>query len=131
MDQNILSVANTYEPPPVGNDNEPIWEQVVRDYNDFTEDHIYKEEIVELMIERDQFGRKKHGVPLQAFNGRNPVNDLSQEILDAIAYTKQSIEEGYDVDDNLKDVYEQLFRDVEIIYMVLEQSKLNKEKEVA
>lgn len=129
MTQNTLSVANTYEPPPVGNDTVPIWNQVIDDYHIFTENHIYKEEIIELMIERDLFGRKKHGVPLQVFNGRNPIRDLMQEILDSCAYTKQAIEEGYDVDDNLKDVYEQLFRDVEIIYMILEQMELNKEKE--
>lgn len=130
MTHNIQSVANTYEPVPIKNDNEPIWEQVIKDYDKFTEDHFYKEEIFELMIERDQFGRKKHGVPLQAFNGRNPIRDLMQEMLDSSVYCKQAIQEGYDVDNNLQDVYEQLFRDIEIVYMLIEQSELNKEKEV-
>ena len=130
MTHNIPSVANTPEPPPIKNDTVPVWEQVIKDYDKFVIDHLYKEEIIELMIERDKFGRKKYGVPLQIFNGRNPIKEMIQEILDKVAYCKQAIEEGCDVDNNLQDVYEQSFRDLEIVYMILEQQELNKEKEV-
>jgi len=45
------------------------------------------------MVERDQIGREKYGVPLQAGNGRDPLVDLYQEILDAAVYIRQAIEE--------------------------------------
>ena len=84
-----MSVANTYEPEPVANLYEPVWESVVNSYRKRTS-FPYREEVVKDFRERDEFGRSKHGVPLQPFNSRNPLNDLKQEILDSLVYSYQT-----------------------------------------
>jgi hypothetical protein len=45
------------------------------------------------MQARDHAGRQKYGMPLQAHNGRDPLVDLYQELLDAVVYLRQAIEE--------------------------------------
>lgn len=45
------------------------------------------------LAEREQVGTERYGTPLQAFNGRDPLVDLYQEILDAACYLRQMIEE--------------------------------------
>lgn len=53
-----------------------IWALVVRD-----------------MVERDRVGRERYGVPLRAFNGRDGLRDLYEELLDAVVYLRQVLEE--------------------------------------
>lgn len=60
--------------PPTPNESRPVWELVVED-----------------MLARDQLGRERYGTPLQAFNGRRPLVDVYQELLDAVVYTKQEL----------------------------------------
>lgn len=72
----IRTGLNAEEPPPVENNSTPIWELVVKD-----------------MQERDLAGRAKYGTPLQANNGRKPLNDLYQELMDAVVYIRQEIEQ--------------------------------------
>jgi len=43
--------------------------------------------------ERAAMGLEKYGTLLKPFNGRNALNDLYQEILDAIVYARQAIYE--------------------------------------
>ena len=62
------------EPAPIKNNQTPVWELVIED-----------------MKSRDSFGREKYGTPLQTFNGRNPLQDAYEEILDAAVYLKQAI----------------------------------------
>jgi hypothetical protein len=54
-------------------------------------------EIVPLVIKdlelRSKMGKEKYGETLRAFNGRNPLVDLYQELLDAVQYIRQAIEE--------------------------------------
>lgn len=45
--------------------------------------------LLEDMVARDTDGRKKHGVPLTAHNGRDAMLDAYQEQLDAVAYFHQ------------------------------------------
>lgn len=54
----------------------PIWEMVIDD-----------------MHARDQEGRRKYGMPLQAHNGRDPLVDAYQEALDQCVYLRQAIAE--------------------------------------
>lgn len=117
-----LSVVNTYEPKAVGNNSRPIWEIIQEEYAK-SHSGFFMDEVIEIMKERDRFGREKHGVPLQAFNGRNPLRDSIQEKCDFIAYIRQAIEEGYDVDDHLNDVYKQSLNQLEIILMVFFESE--------
>jgi hypothetical protein len=50
-------------------------------------------DIADLVVEdikyRKLFGEKKYGVPLRANNGRDALQDLYEELLDAIQYLKQ------------------------------------------
>jgi hypothetical protein len=63
------------EPDPVGTDETPVWELVIRD-----------------MRERDNVGRARYGTPLQASNGRDALVDAYQEALDLAVYLRQEIE---------------------------------------
>jgi len=42
---------------------------------------------------RSKAGTEKYGTKLQTFNGRRPLVDLYQELLDAAQYIRQEIEE--------------------------------------
>ncbi len=45
------------------------------------------------MEERRKHGIEKYGTPVQPFNGRDPLVDTYQELLDACVYIRQAIEE--------------------------------------
>lgn len=45
------------------------------------------------MEERRKHGIEKYGVPVQPFNGRDPLIDAYQEVLDLCVYLRQAIEE--------------------------------------
>jgi hypothetical protein len=62
------------QPPPKENDSGSVWDLVIED-----------------MKARDEFGRKKYGVPVQAGNGRDALVDAYQEALDLCVYLKQAI----------------------------------------
>lgn len=46
-------------------------------------------EILASIRARSDFGKEKYGTVLRAHNGRDAVNDLEQELLDALQYLKQ------------------------------------------
>lgn len=54
--------------------------------------HIVDRLIVKL-LERKQVGIERYGVTLQAFNGRNSLQDLAEELQDASIYVLQALEE--------------------------------------
>jgi hypothetical protein len=62
------------QPMPKGNDERPVWERVIED-----------------MGARDHVGRKRYGVPLQPFNGRDALRDAYEEALDLAVYLKQAL----------------------------------------
>jgi hypothetical protein len=64
------------QPPPVPSARQAVWDLVIAD-----------------MRERDQLGRERYGTPLQAFNGRRPLVDAYQELLDLVVYLRQELEE--------------------------------------
>jgi hypothetical protein len=49
--------------------------------------------VMEDMRDRRLHGIEKYGVPVQPFNGRDPLWDAYQEALDLCVYLRQSIEE--------------------------------------
>lgn len=63
-------------PTPESADKPAVWDLVVAD-----------------MQERDKVGRQRYGTPLQPNNGRDPLVDLYQELLDAVVYCRQAIYE--------------------------------------
>lgn len=64
------------QPPPIVNDSRPIYYLVVED-----------------IVERNRIGVERYGTSLQANNGRDALIDLYQELLDAVFYCRQMIEE--------------------------------------
>lgn len=61
---------------PIKNGSKPVWNMVIED-----------------MYKRAQDGEKKYGTPLQAFNGRDPLVDAYEEVLDLCVYMRQAIVE--------------------------------------
>ena len=49
--------------------------------------------VLQDMEARRKHGIEKYGVPVQPHNGRDPLVDLYQELLDACVYVRQEIEE--------------------------------------
>lgn len=74
------------QPDPIKNDTKPVWDSVIDD-----------------MQERDAIGCRKYGVPLQARNGRNALQDAYEESLDQSVYLKQAVIEkaAYDAVDKV------------------------------
>ena len=81
-----------------------IAETLLKDFkNKFCGDS--KEDIIQLMRDRDFFGYAKYKVHLKVHNGRSFYNDLIQELLDSACYAKGLCEESPFFDDNLQDIY--------------------------
>ena len=51
--------------------------------------------VIKDLEERYRYGKDKYGEGLRANNGRDPLIDLYQELLDAVLYTRQALEEKY------------------------------------
>lgn len=83
--------ANAPEPPPRKSDREPCWEFLLRNFGDELSSHAALRADID---ERDRVGRAKYGVPLQPFNGRDADVDLYQELLDAVVYCTQALQEA-------------------------------------
>lgn len=64
-----------YEQLPPEKNNEPLtWGLVIQD-----------------MVERNRIGMEKYGTPLQAFNGRDSLQDAYEEVLDLCVYLKNEL----------------------------------------
>ena len=50
--------------------------------------------VVKDLEARKTMGIKKYGTPLQAFNGRNPIQDAYEEAIDLACYLRQVLEES-------------------------------------
>ncbi len=70
------------QPPPVPSARQPVWEMVIAD-----------------MEKRNRVGTERYGTPLQAFNGRDALQDAYEEALDLAAYLRQAIEERKEAKD--------------------------------
>jgi hypothetical protein len=53
--------------------------------------------LIEHLRQRAAFGANKYGVELTAFNGRNPLKDKREELLDALVYNEQDIMEREEI----------------------------------
>lgn len=71
-----------------------MWERIIQR---FGSDPVYwgrhHDSLLELFKERREIGIKRYGTPLQAFNGRNVIEDLLAEKFDSLAYIEQTIVE--------------------------------------
>ena len=50
--------------------------------------------VVADLVARREVGVAEYGVPLSAGNGRDALVDLYEELLDAVCYLRQALEEG-------------------------------------
>jgi hypothetical protein len=62
------------QPPPKPNEYPAVWNLVLHD-----------------MVKRDAKGTEQYGTPLQPHNGRDALQDLYEELLDACVYARQAI----------------------------------------
>lgn len=76
MSSLMEKIKDLEQPAPVKNDKPAIWPIVVED-----------------MMRRDLTGRKRYGVPLQPFNGRDQLRDAYEEALDLCVYLRAAIHE--------------------------------------
>ena len=109
--------ANTPEPMPVNQDDDQpvLWDLVIKDFkNKFCGDS--KEDIIQLMRDRDFFGYAKYKVHLKVHNGRSFYNDLIQELLDSACYAKGLCEESSFFDDDLQDIYYGILKLLVLLY---------------
>lgn len=60
------------QPNPKPNNFPSVWSSVIQD-----------------MSNRNQVGIERYGTPLQPFNGRNSLQDVYEDLLDACVYIKQ------------------------------------------
>jgi hypothetical protein len=84
--------AATPEPKPVPN-NHPAIADVVAAELVALHEPMAREVATDVMA-RKAFGLAKYGTPLQPFNGRNTLNDLYQELVDAVKYARVALYEA-------------------------------------
>jgi hypothetical protein len=111
--------ANTPEPMPVNrDDNQPVlWDLVIEDFDKkFFGDNKIKNQIIELMHDRDNFGFQKYGVRLKNKNGRSFFNDVFSELLDGACYAKGLAREQEIVDDDLEEIYMNILKSLVLLY---------------
>lgn len=65
--------------------------------------------VIEDMKARKQLGIKRYGTALQAFNGRDALQDAYEEQLDNIVYTKQWMMEKAQIVEELNNLREYLY----------------------
>lgn len=54
--------------------------------------------LIEALKQRMEFGLKKYGTPLETHNGRNPLLDMWEEMLDMVSYFTQFVlEQGVEL----------------------------------
>jgi hypothetical protein len=73
------------QPNPVKNNNPSIHNLVIEE--------VKNDLLIIALLQRKQKGIETYGTILQANNGRNALQDAIEELLDAIVYLKQLIEE--------------------------------------
>jgi len=81
VDSTLISAHNPgtiVQNPSVKNNTTPVYKRVMADIED-----------------RASLGCEKYGTYLQTFNGRDALIDLYQEMLDAVQYLRQRIDEDY------------------------------------
>ena len=83
-----MTTAATPEPAPMAN-NHPAIADIVA--GELIAEHAPK--VAADVMARKEFGMKKYGTPLQPFNGRDTLNDLYQELLDAMKYARVALYE--------------------------------------
>ena len=85
--------AATAEPMPSG-DGKPVSEELIKELREDWGRTPETLDIIKAIAQRSEVGLSKYGTILRVNNGRDCVNDLEQELLDALQYLKQARMEG-------------------------------------
>lgn len=81
------------QPPPKANDRPATWDLVIQPLAGTGNDYLMSR-----MRQRDKMGLAKYGVRLQSHNGRNSFEDAFEEVLDAVAYSRNALIEDDTID---------------------------------
>lgn len=91
------------EPQPVQTGSAAVWPLVIAqleaDGYEFESTVAGQEALLEAFRQRHAYGLRKYGEGLQVENGRNPLRDLLDEALDAVAYSRQNYEQTHQEED--------------------------------
>ena len=85
--------AATAEPMPSG-EGQPVSESLIKELREDWGRTPETLDIIKAISERSEVGLSKYGTVLRVNNGRDCLNDLEQELLDALQYLKQARMEG-------------------------------------
>jgi hypothetical protein len=116
--------AATPEPAPKANNHPAIADVVAAEFVGRGSDPAIAEDI----MARKAFGLQKYKTPLQPFNGRDTLNDLYQEVLDAVKYARVVLYEAqvsHKRDNDEAGLYEELMSIVESVHYLKEKAKRN------
>lgn len=80
-----MSAATVILPPPVLNEEPACWDLVIAALNTAKPDPV-DEQLRADIAARDAFGLAKYGTRLKTNDGRNPLVDAYQEVLDLVVY---------------------------------------------
>jgi hypothetical protein len=83
MDNKVID-----QPAPQGNAHPAIADLVVADLSLRVQD-LAHDALVKDILDRKAVGIERYGVPLQPFNGRDPLVDAYQECIDGAKYLRQ------------------------------------------
>lgn len=85
------------EPAPIKNDGQSIHDLVIADIIKQYPTDLRPVEghssIIDELLDRKHFGLEKYGTILQAHNGRDPLRDALDEMVDLLVYLRQAKEE--------------------------------------
>lgn len=84
------------EPKPVKTNSQEVWPLVIAQLDangyEFESTVAAEQALLEACRQRHVYGVRKYGMGLQVENGRDPLRDLLDEALDAVAYSRQNYE---------------------------------------
>jgi len=104
------SSALAPEPLPMKNERPYIADLVIEDLRTQGRDSL-----AVAIEERKQFGIKKYGTALQAFNGRRAIVDAYQEVLDGAVYLRQAFEEAVESPDPNLELADDIYWEYEML----------------
>lgn len=85
------------EPPPTG-EGDVVLDALLKKIDEAGMGHAHlfplQQRVRDDLVARAEFGLKKYGTRLRINNGRGCINDLYQEVLDAVMYSMQARMEG-------------------------------------
>ena len=84
------------EPPPVRTGTQAVWPLIIsslqRGEYESSSTIAAEDALTEACCQRHQLGIQRYGTALEVENGRDPLRDLLDEALDAMAYSRQNYE---------------------------------------